>query len=104
MGCPSGAGGAGPSLPTYPIPLTSFMKRLSCSFTEQFMGIPVTCRRHRINVFLRPLEEPPGSEDGAHPPPDTSQVPPAGLWRNWGEDERLIWGLCPAMHTWAHTR
>lgn len=56
---------------THPMPLMALIYRLSCSFTEQFMGIPVTWgRKHR---------EGPGLAGAPGPAPEGGQPPPPQL-------------------------
>lgn len=69
--------------PTHPMPLTALMYRLSCSFTEQFMGMPVTC------------DNTPG-EGLASLEPQGHLPTPLSLVRSRGRAFRLIC-LCPGV-------
>lgn len=59
---------------THPMPLMALIYRLSCSFTEQFMGIPVTWgRKHREGPGLAGAPGP--APEGGQPPPPPAPSP-----------------------------
>lgn len=74
---------AASSDPTHPMPLTALMYMLSCSFTEQFMGMPVTCD----NTL---------GEGLASPEPQGHRPTPLSLARSRGRVLGLIC-LCPGV-------
>lgn len=60
---------------THPMPLIALIYRLSCNFTEQFMGIPVTCgKKHRQGPGLAGAPSP--APEGGHRDPPLAPTPP----------------------------